>query len=400
MNVASAGAVLLVQRQVLQLDLSRDALLIGGVVIGLLLGIPLVTFTLTGRHRWLAILALNACYVLAFLIGGWEAAGAAVLASVLALVVSAALLRHLFDDSTWEALYYQLELAFGRNKGIQVIEQGQTVVPAEGGQLLGPRMVIIRPENAVILERGGQQTRVSGPRILKSEPFEYVRRIYDLRPHQEWLSLSAVPTADLMAVDVTAHATYRIDIPEACRLGREPFTPQQDQVVQQIDLRAPEWERATKGVVEGHIRRLIGAVEMHDLMRNGVLQRMEHQALRLANEQCGAWHVVVDTLILERVQPVAEATAGMAGRARAAAQRDALRLMADGYQQARDRGMTDDEIQYEVLRHTLEQIAKDSSTELLLTPEYQDLASILRQNRNHQGTPRTSEQQPAQNAAK
>ena len=369
----------------LQVDLPSPQLMLAGAIVGLMLGGPLITFMLTGRHRWLAIMALNACYIVAFVIGGWQAAVAAVTASVLAILVSAALFRHSFDESTWDAFSYEIKLALGRTKDLQVIEEGKTVLPKDGGQLFGPRTIVVKPNNAVILERGSKQTRVSGPAMIMTEPFEYVRRIFDLRPRQERLSIGRIMTPDLLALDVVVDVTYRIDIPDEMRLGSKDFGEWQKLVIREIDLRVPEWEQATRNVIEGFVRQLVSSMDMLEMLKPAAAQRFEQRILRLSDDRCNReWHVRVDSLVLERVQPVSETAIHMNERAKAATQRDALRLMADGYKQARDRGMTDDEIQYAVLRHTLEQIAKDSNTELFLTPELLDLFSIVRKGRNGQ----------------
>lgn len=362
---------------------SPQELVLGGIIAGLMLGGPLLTFLFTRQHRWLAVFALNVCYLVAFLVGGWPAAIIAVISSVMAIVVSAALLRHVFAESTWQAFRYEVELALGRTKGFQIIEDGKSILPAGEGPVMGPRTVVIKPNNAVILERGSRQTQVSGPALVQTEPFEYVRRIFDLRPRQERLVVHRVNTPDHLALDIALAVTYRIDIPDEMRLGEQPFGTREQQIIRNIDLHVPQWEQATQGVIEGLVRQVAGSLTMVDMLRPSEAQRFEQRMRRLSDDRCNqAWHVRVDSVVLESVQPVSEAATHMNERAKAAAQRDALQLMAEGYQLARERGMTDAEIQAEVLRHTLEQIAKDSSTELILSPELQDLASLLRQGRN------------------
>lgn len=370
---------------------TTQELILFGIIAGLMLGGPLITFGFTKQHRWLAILALNVCYLVAFLVGGWPAAIIAVVASVMAIVVSAALLRHVFAESTWQAFRYEVELALGRTKGFQIIEDGKSILPPGDGPVLGPRMVVVKPNNAVILERGSRQTQISGPAMVQTEPFEYVRRVFDLRPRQERLVVRRINTPDMLAVDVALAVTYRIDIPDVMRLGEQAFGDREKQIIQDIDLHVPQWEQATQDVVRGFVSQVVGSLTMLEMLRPSEAQRFEQRIRRLSDDRCNqAWHVRVDSVILESVQAVAEAAAHMNERAKAAAQRDALRLMAEGYQLARARGMTDEEIQSEVLRHTLEQIAKDSSTELFFTPELQDLASMLRQGRNGPASPQGS----------
>ena len=351
----------------LQVDLPSQELILGGVIIGILLGVPLLTFVLSGQHRWLAVLALNAFYIVAYVIGGWLTAFAAVFASVLAILVTAALFRHAFSKSTWEAFLYEIALAFGRTKDLQMIEDGKTVLPKKGEPFLGPRRIVVKPNNAIILECGSQQTRVSGPAVITTQPFEYVKRILDLRPRQERLVFGRAVTIDQLAVDMAIDVIYCIDIPDAMRLGKSPFGDQEKTVIREIDLRLPQWEQATHGVIESFVRKYAGSRGMLEMLQSDIADDFEEKIRDRSDKRCSkAWHVRINSVVLQRVHPVSEVAQYMNDRAKAAAQRDALQLMADGYKQAEALGMKPDASQQEVFRHTLEQIAKDSSTELFI----------------------------------
>ena len=285
--------------------MASPKLVFDGVVVGILLGVPILTFVLTGQHRWLAVLALNAFYIVAYWLGGWPAALSSVFSSVLAILVSATLFRHSFADSTWEAFRYEIALGFGRTKGMQFVEDGKTTLPREQGRLPGPRKVVIRPENAVILEQSSRQTRVSGPGVITTEPFEYVRRIFDLRPRQRQLSIGDIKTLDHRALDLVIQLIYRIDIPQAMRLGNEAFGDSEKAIIREIDLWVPEWEQATLGVIESMVRQYVRSQEMAEMLKPGSMRQFEQRICRLSDDQCNdLWRVRVDFVMLQRVEPV------------------------------------------------------------------------------------------------
>jgi len=355
-----------------------------GAVTGILIGLPLGQAVMTKRCRWLAVVVLNILFVLSFIVSGWWVSVYALAVSALTFFISAAILRSLYGGSEFEALAHQLKVAIGLTKGFQIVDEGKTIFPKNSTSPMGPHIIIVRPDNAVILERGSRRTRLSGPDFIQSSPFEYVKRIYDLRQKQVSMTLSNVLTSDLMTTTVEISITYGIDVPAEARRGERPLTRAERDRIQWIDSHMSDWDQETKDTVEGSIRRVVGSWNLDTLLAPGTLDRLESQVLALANRKVSSWGIQIRQVAIKSVQPerkVTEASTNLRladveaalmdriERARAFAWRDALITLADGYQQAVKLGMSESAIHRELLRRMLEQISKDPATKLILTPE-------------------------------
>jgi regulator of protease activity HflC (stomatin/prohibitin superfamily) len=346
----------------------------------------------THRRRWAAVALLNLEFALSYVAGGWLGLGYSITASLLTFFVSAAILRELYGGNEFSAFRHHLQLALGLIRSFQVIDGGKTVMPQGPGPLFGPRTLIIRPGNAVILERGSQQTDALGPRIHTSRPFEFVKQIYDLQDRQKSFTFEEVLTADTMPTTVRIAATFGLDVHPRAKCGERPLLPAEQALLQRISLCVTDWETRAKSALERCVRQSIGNLELTELLSIGDFAPLEQNIAAMVNATIGPWGVRVSQVILECVQPRAEVTEATASRwvaetqtdttvtletARAQALRDALRLIADGYRTAKAMGMSSREIHREVLRRTLEQIAKDPAAKLIFTPELRDLLRSL-----------------------
>ena len=130
------------------------------------------------------------------------------------------------------------------------------------------------------------------------------------------------------------------------------------------------------------------SLTMKEILRAGSFDSLEATITRDTNRRCANWSVQLDQVVIERIElrteisdeNVAKAVAGAQAEtnrlmeaARAASTRDTLRIIAEGYRIARAMGMTGRDIHQEVLRRTLEEIAKDPATKLVFTPELREL---------------------------
>jgi hypothetical protein len=364
-----------------------------GAVAGAVICLPLGQALTTKRRRWIAVALLDTHFVLSYIEGGWFGCLYAIAASALTFFISAAILRQFYGDSEFRALAHHLKVAIGLTRGFQIIEDGKSVVPKDSTSPMGPHFIIIRPNNAVILERGPRRTRISGPAFLRSSPFEYVKCIYDLRQKQTSMTLNNVLTSDLMTTSVEISMTYGIGIPPETRRGERPLARAEMDRIQWIDSHMPDWEQETKDTIEGSIRRAVGSWSLDDLLAHAALDRLENQILTLANRKVSPWGIQISQGIVKSVQPekkvteastnlrLADAEAAVMARierARAFAWRDALITLADGYNQAVALGISETAIHRELLRRMLEQISKDPATKLILTPELDSTLVNLR----------------------
>lgn len=354
-------------------------------VVGAFVGLPMGLGLATGVRRWLLVMGINVVLVVAYLDDGWSAAFYAVLTSALAFGFSAISLKELYEGSRLAALKHHVHVAFCWSNGFQVIEGGKTTVPAKAKLLLGPRKLLIKPDNAAILERGKAQTKVLGPAFYGTAAYEHVREIFDLRVQNEPLIFDRVVTDDGMEAKVRVQVTYGIDIPEEMRMGKDPFETTQEQVIRRIDMHTREWNSSTRTAIENAVRRAVGAWQMGDLFRPAALGSLGEEIARIARATCRGWHVRIDDVIVAEIAPSStftgariEADAELVKEvARANALRQTLILIAQGYKAAKDLDMEADEIHREVLRRTLMEMRKDPAVKLVFTPELQELLSSL-----------------------
>ena len=306
------------------------------------------------RHRWLALFVLFLSFVLAGLLGGWKAIIAAMLSSGLAIVLSAALLRHIYDESTWDAFWHQIRMAFGRSKDIQVIDEGKTIVPKDGGTLLGPRRVVIKPYNAVVTELGAKTTGVVGPSTLDTQAFEIIKHIIDLRPKQQWITASDVLNADLMKLTVIACVDYSIDLREEVKAGTAVFDDAEKDRLTRIAVSKMDWIRAANGAVEAAIRQAFCETTLFYLQKADNHDAIEEATRSLADKRIAAWGIKVDKIVIQKVQSASQAVHG--GEAITT-----LRQLVNVYTEAQGIGLSKDDLDRYLERHLQEQIAHNNA---------------------------------------
>lgn len=378
---------------------------IAGVVFGILVAIPFGLMWMTRKRRWIAVAFLNLAFAAAYFAGDIRTLGFSIIASILTFAVSAVSLRELYAGNSLDALSHHFSVVTGLVNGYQVIEDGQLSVPTGPGRVFGPRLVIIGADNAAIFARGSQKTKVLGPDVYTSGAYEYVNRVFDLRHARRHLSYGEVLTSDVMTVNIALNTVFGIDLPEDVRLGhrgpdrvtKKKLTVAEETIIRNLDLNVPEWEEAVQTIIESCLRQAVAVEKLDDLLKPAVYRRLETRILRAVDARVSAWGISIDEVVIESIQPSPEVTAAqvemwqadaqatrtaISERARAAAMRDALRLMADGYSTAKGLGMSTNEIHREVLRRTLEEISQDPATKLIFTPELSDLLKSLGDGQN------------------
>lgn len=306
------------------------------------------------RHRWLALFVLFLSFVLAGLLGGWKAVAAAMLSSGLAIVLSAALLRHIYDESTWDAFWHQIRMAFGRSKDIQVIDEGKTIVPKESGTLLGPRRVVIKPYNAVVTEQGAKTTGVIGPRVLDTQSFEFVKHIIDLRPKQQWVTASDVLNADLVKLEILVCVDYSIDLRDEAKIGTSPFDEAEKARLMHIAVSMKDWTRAANSAVEAAARTAFCDTTLVDLQKADKHDELEKTTKDLAQKRTAAWGINIDNLVIQRIQPSSQAVEG-------GETITALRQLVNVYSEAQKLGLSKDDLDRYLERHLQKQQARNNA---------------------------------------
>lgn len=322
--------------------------------------------------------------------GGPWVAITALVTFLATFALSAWLVRGLYGESVGTWLRLHLSVLMGSVRGSHVIADGKTVLPADAkGPLMGPRLLVVRPENVVILERGSKMTRVSGPAVLTTQPFEYVRTIYDLRQKQETWTFHNVLTSDLLSATVKVSATYGIDMPARARTGDSPLANAEKAALQRLELLVPDWQRMVKDAVENAVREVASAREIEQLVPPKSTASLERRVVELANRRLRQLRLRVQGIILESVHPQAAVLDARASQwltevevgtelSRTTNWSACLSALASAYKAAMDLGMPADSIQHETLCRSLQQIAKSLTIKLGSFPTLEDTSGESR----------------------
>ena len=362
--------------------------LIGGAIIFIPLGIALVS----RRRRFTFIIFLNLFFVLSYILGGPMGLALSVASSLLTWIFASVVYRGIFDDDILRALEYQTRFALGLLNPPQIIADGITVFPRNAGQLFGPRLLIIKPENAAVVEQGSRQTAILGPEVYMLGPFEYVRQIQDLRTRTSTFRVRDVLTRDGIPVDISMTIAFGLTIRPERKRGLERLSDGDRAVLQRLDIYWQDWEESTVAVVQGRTRLHARSFTLSGLLGTESYVIHEQGIQEESNRACEVWNVFIHRVTLSSIEPVNDISTAKVDRwvaneraksavtterARSIATRDMLKIIADGYRIAADLGMTDEEIYREVLRHTLEQVAKDPATKIVSIPEISLLLDSL-----------------------
>lgn len=348
-----------------------------GLALGLFVGIPVGLFLVAHRRRWIAVALLNAEFVLSYAVGGILGLLFSVTAAGLTFFVSASILRELYDGSEIEAFRHHLRLALGMVKGFQIIDSSKASAAEDAKVVLGPCRYIIKPGTAVMMEAGSRLSRISGPAMFTSKPYEYVKRIHDLGEKQQTFTFDGVVTRDLMSATVTVTAMYGLDIADSARQGTIALTPIEEAILRDLLQRTPDWEAAAKTALEHSVRQVIGSFRLSEVLRGTCYPRLGHEIWGTGNRVTGQLGVHIRCVTLESVRAKQEVMTALDNRwaetARAEGMREALALLADGYERARKAGMADEQITREVLRRTLEEMSRDPATKFVISPDLLDM---------------------------
>ncbi len=191
-------------------------LLVGGVVYARLSDeataakledLPLVGSLLAHRIAKFGVAALTG------LIGGFLAVG---LPLFLIIFVSAEwmlALRETHDLDRKLAIKLMLTLTLGVGKAYIIVEDGEIVYSKPKGplDLFGaPTVVVIKPYNAVVMERSGKVTQIEGPGLVTMRKHERIRGVFDLQIQGQNFDMEAL-TKDNVPLKVSGNVIFRIE---------------------------------------------------------------------------------------------------------------------------------------------------------------------------------------------
>jgi hypothetical protein len=343
------------------------------------------------KLRPIAILgALALIIVLTIYNFGIWAGLCAIGAAATVLCASALAFKDFYDGDFRTSLHYHWSILIGTKRGFHKIEDGTTSLPQNAkGPVLGPRLVIVAPYNAVVMERGSKQTSIRGPETFETGAFEFAKRIYDLRQRQEALTFHDVLTSDTLLTTITLSVTYNMGISSSTKIGQRKLTVAERGILQKIDLSMPDWERGTRSAIERSVREAVRERELASLLELRDLDDLGERICELSRHRIQAWGIHLDQMRVESVQPKSEVTTAttefwVAGKdketqfIRAKALSDWLKLLAEGFKQAEGTGFTEQAVYKEAWCRGIERISKTMPEGIVLAPEVDQALITLR----------------------
>ncbi len=358
--------------------------LLAGIFIGYPLGQAMAGFSRGNRRwRWVAMTVLMVHVFAVSIVWGPHAILAAFPTLILTFIFTAIMLRELYNGDVMKTIGQHLRLTFGYFKGFQIVNHGKMIVPTEKEPIFGPRIFVVRPGNAVVTINRNKHT-VYGPGFYDTANFEYIEKIFDLSPHERSWRIQNILTSDRIPVQARVEATYSIDINRLFAYNDQDFTDNERNRILILHRELADWQALAVDMVEQTLRDIINVRRFEALVQPNLHQRLAREVLAAVTQQLRArgWPIRIDHIVIKDLQPAQEMLTAMGDRwnevQRAAAWRTILDAIARGYANARALGMTEAELQAEVLRYTLEQIAKDPTTSIMFNRELNELMALLR----------------------
>lgn len=282
---------------------------------------------------------------------------------------------------------YIYSVLWGRVLYTQIVQNPAKEMTAKPEKQLGPGIIIVRPDTAVVLERGAKQTRVVGPETFVSDPLEYIKRAYNLRPQHREYEFSNVLTNDLIATTVKVSITYGIDIAADARLGERSFTEEERDNLKRLDSWAEDWEKELRNVVEKQLRQSVGDVNISQATTVDHHTSLELGIKRHTERKSQLWGITVYAFHIVSIHPdetVTQAheenwltttrskTLKQQEKARGEAWRLAVVQLAKAYDEASGYNMPPEAIYHELIRRMFEQFSVDPATRKLIPQEIRD----------------------------
>jgi DNA-binding beta-propeller fold protein YncE len=133
-------------------------------------------------------------------------------------------------------------------------------------RLPGPTLVTVDGASAVVFERNGQVSRVSGPGRVFTEPGEVIRALFDLRVQTRLVDQTqeAVYSREGIPLEVKFTLQYRIIQDEATLVTKGRYLVQ-DEVLRRVALNAMDWHAQTEQAAKSVLREMMSARHLEQI---------------------------------------------------------------------------------------------------------------------------------------
>lgn len=356
-----------------------------GIGAGIMFGFALGLYIVHQRRRWIAVAALATFLLIVLVTGGLGSTALAIASIVLTFVVTAGVLRDLYDGSEVAAIKSHLSIMTSIRGGFLVVDGGKIVVPSTAPPHLGPKLVIVRPGNIVVMVNGGSISRICGPSVFMSRNFEYVSKVIPTERKRKTLSLNDVVPKDTDPVSVSISYVFGLNVtPETIRGrvssselpdGSRGITETERDIIHRVVALYPDWEQELGRALQGAIRNVFAQYNFEELINVNDYSRIGRKIEYMVHSTATRIGSRVEMVTVAAIEPNATyLTAHVEGQrlrnmqhAAGDAFALAIRAVAGGYFEAQKLGMSVDDIHREATRFMMEHMTDDPATKVVLT---------------------------------
>ena len=236
---------------------------------------------------------------------------------ILTFLYSARILKDFYGGDESGALAHQLQLALGRIRGVQEIENGQIVAPKGPERMIGPIHLRIKPYNAAVVasthrgkneagldQQGHDQpprykTDVFGPGNYTTRPLDYIMAVYDLREKQQAFLFQGVRTQDGKIVSTQLSVRYSLNVRDDAKNGNSGLCEEEQRTIYSFAVSGIDWETVMKSALESSVRQVFGATLASAVLTGQQFDWYEERIAGLANQRMHRRGVSVLQVVVE-----------------------------------------------------------------------------------------------------
>lgn len=367
---------------------------VAGILLGGALGLSIALYLQQQKRRWIVGALLVVVISASYGTGGiWDAMLA--LATVgITFFISSAILKDLYGGNDIEAFQHHLRILFAARGGLVIVEKGKITLPSEKGLILGPRRIIVKPGNIVVMESGSKITRICGPSIFQSKNFEYIREVYDVSRERKSITLQNLLTEDLVPITIELTYVYGIALSTQTMRGEngslshkdgsQGLTQSEMESLRNLITTVPRWQQYVHDVFSGAAREVVGATTLRNLTALGDYGTTANRIQDKARRRLTILGIRIDATRLIRVVPAPQILDAYEDAERVKirelaggeAWRLAMNAIAAGYKKATGRLMTPTDVHHETQRFMMEHISHDKATKIVMASEARNGSDI------------------------
>ncbi len=273
---------------------------------------------ISGTEIILRMGLLFSYFAVAYVLGDWRGVLLGALIAVLGLFSAIILAYATRGKRGWSRFHlFVYRMMGGISTPYTLVEDGKVVLAQSLPRLFDwyPRILVVTPGNAVVIDKVGGLARVIGSGMAFLEPYERVRSVVDLRSQVTSLELVSVPTRDRVLLDIHATLFYRIKstLDQAVSTPTDyPFSPD---AVLKATLSVADWKAATETIAATLVRDVVARYTVDDLFGRGFevnstrvtpANLIENELQGLLEISLAYWGVTAERVVIEYIRPPQE----------------------------------------------------------------------------------------------